>query len=136
MVYIKAEIKGEPDVPVFTRVIEYADKSDELIFYNSVETIKEKLSRKLRINTNETLTIYFAYVIDQLRSQRSIKYIKKNASKILSTQDVMIGVPETLRRIKFEAIVDNLPEKKIVLDEPIPTSNYILAPLSKTKTNT
>jgi hypothetical protein len=39
----------------------------------------------------------------------------------------MIGVPETLRKITFEAIVDNMPKKQIItFDEPMPTSSYIL----------
>ena len=127
MIYIKAEIKGEPDVPVFIRIFEYLSKSDELVFYNSVEIIKAKLARKLRINTNETLTVYCAYIVDQMRSHRSTKHIRKTSFKVLSTQNVMIGVPETLRKIKFEAMVDDLPKRKIVLEEPIPTSNYMLA---------
>ena len=134
MIYIKAEIKGEPDVPVVSRVFEYSSKSDEIIFCNSVEIIKAKLARKLRINTNETLTVYCKYIVDQMRSHRSTKHIRKTSFKVLSTQNVMIGVPETLRKIKFEAIVDNLPKKKIVLEEPIPTSNYILTS-AHTKTN-
>jgi urease gamma subunit len=135
MIYIKAEIKGEPDVPVFSRVFEYLSGSDEIVFYNSVEIIKAKLARKLRINTNETLTLYCAYIVDQMRSHRSTKDIRKTSLKVLSTRNVMIGVPETLRKIKFEAIVDSLPKRKIVLEEPIPSSNYILAS-APTKTNT
>jgi hypothetical protein len=48
----------------------------------------------------------------------------------------MIGVPETLRKITFEAIVvDNMAKKQIIItfDEPMPTSSYIL---TKTKTKT
>jgi hypothetical protein len=42
-------------------------------------------------------------------------------------------VPETLRKITFEAIVDNMPKKQIIIfDEPIPTSSYILT-ATKTK---
>jgi hypothetical protein len=39
----------------------------------------------------------------------------------------MIGVPETLRQVTFEAKLDKLPNKRIILKEPIPTSNYVLA---------
>jgi urease subunit gamma len=92
-----------------------------------VERIKEKLARNLKINTNESLLFYCAYVVSELRDHKSIDSIEKNASRILSTDKVMIGVPETLRKITFEAIVDNMPKKQIItFDEPMPTSSYIL----------
>jgi len=39
----------------------------------------------------------------------------------------MIGVPESLRKITFEAKIDKLPKRRITLKEPITTTNYILA---------
>jgi urease subunit gamma len=91
------------------------------------ERIKEKLAQNLKINTNESLLLYCAYVVSELRAHKSIDSIEKNASRILSTDKVMIGVPETLRKITFEAIVDNMPKKQIItFDEPMPTSSYIL----------
>jgi hypothetical protein len=46
----------------------------------------------------------------------------------LLASNVMIGVPETLTKITFEAKIDKLPKTWITFKEPIPTSNYILAP--------
>jgi urease gamma subunit len=132
MINVKAKIEGEPDVGPFIRVFEYRDKSDDLIFYSMVERIKEKLARNLKININESLLFYCAYVVSELRAHKSIDSIEKNASRILSTDKVMIGVPETLRKITFEAIVDNMPKKQIItFDEPIPTSSYILTATTK-----
>ncbi|MGB6589876.1 MAG: urease subunit gamma [Candidatus Nitrosopolaris sp.] len=125
MIVIRAEVRGEPDVPPFTRVFEYLDESDEEIFYGSIKIIKEKLSKKSRVNTNESLALYCGYVVDELRAHKSTDTIEKNAPIILS-ENVMIGVPETLRTISFEVILDNIPKKKITLHEPIPTS-YTMA---------
>jgi urease gamma subunit len=127
MILIKAEIKGEPDVPPFTRFFEYPDESDEQIFFRSLELIKEKLSKNLRINTNESLALYCGYVVNQLRARRSIDSIENNAAKILEPDNVMIGVPETLRRISFEVILDNLTIKKILFREPISATSYNMA---------
>jgi len=126
MILIKAEIKGEPDVPPFTRFFEYPDESDEQIFFRSLELIKEKLSKNLRINTNESLALYCGYVVNQLRASRSIDSIENNAAKILEPDNVMIGVPETLRRISFEVILDNLTIRKILFREPILATSYQL----------
>lgn len=122
MIYAKAVIQGEPDTPPFTVVFHYYDKSDEQILYTSVEMIKKKLAKNLRINTNESLVLYCAYVVDTIRAHKSVNTIEKKVSKILSDKRVMIGVPETLRKITFEAIIDKFPKKQITFNEPIP--NY------------
>jgi len=127
MILIKAGVKGEPDVPSFTRIFEYRNESDEQIFFDSVELIKRKLAKNLRINTNESLVLYCGYVVDHLRACISIDSIENNSSKILSPNKVMIGVPETLRIISFEVILDSIPKKKISFREPIPTMSYSMA---------
>jgi urease gamma subunit len=122
MILIKAEVKGEPDLPPFARIFEYPNKSDEQIFFESLELIKHILAKNLRINTNESLALYCGYIVDRLRAHISIDSIEKNSRTILFTDKVMIGVPETLRIISFEVILDNSPKKKISIREPIPTA--------------
>jgi urease subunit gamma len=127
MIDIQATVKGESDTSPFTRFFLYSDRSDEQVFYNTVEVIKEKLDKNLRININESLLIYCAYVVSGLRARKSISIIERNAQKILPPHKVMIGVPESMRKITFEAKIDKLPKRCITLKEPITTSNYILA---------
>lgn len=127
MINIKATVKGEPDTVPFTHIFLYRNKSDEQIFYNSVEMIKDKLNKNLRININESLIIYCAYAISELRARKPVTVIERNAQKILPPEKVMIGVPESLRKITFETRIDKLPKRRITLKEPIATSNYILA---------
>ncbi|MFL6410484.1 MAG: urease subunit gamma [Nitrososphaeraceae archaeon] len=131
MIYVKAVIKGEDDIPPFIRLFEYPDKSDESIFFNAIKMINEKLARNLKINVNECLMIYCAYVIEQLHTDNSIKSIEENATKVLSVNQVMIGVPETLKKISFGVKFDetNNVQKQIVnINESLPTHKYILAP--------
>jgi urease subunit gamma len=120
MILIGAEVKGEPDVPPFRRYYECQDELDEKLFVESIERIKDKLSKNLKINTNESLALYCCYMIEQLRNQVSIPNIERNASKLLRPTDVMIGVPETLRNLSFDVTLDDRPRKKILLHEPIP----------------
>jgi len=126
MILVRAKVKGEPDVSPFTRIFEYQDKSDEQIFYESIGIIKEKLTKRLKINTNESLMLYCSYVVDQIRDGKSIDTIEKNAPTILSPDMVMIGVPETLRTITFEVHLDDHPKRHITFNVPIATSNYVL----------
>jgi urease subunit gamma len=131
MIYVKAVIKGEDDIPPFIRLFEYPDKSDESIFFNAIKMINEKLARNLKINVNESLMIYCAYIIEQLHTDKSIKSIEANATKVLSVNQVMIGVPESLKKITFEVKLDdsnNMRKQIVNINEPLPTSKYILAP--------
>ncbi len=122
MIRVKATVKGEQDVPPFTRVFDY----DEQVFFSSAAIVKEKIRQKMKINVNEALMAYCAYVAKSIRAGKKDGYIQKGASEILSADNVMIGVPETLQAITFEATLDNK-VRKVTIKEPIPTSSYIMA---------
>jgi urease gamma subunit len=126
MIHVKATIWGEPDVLPFTRIFDYGS-ADEEIFFSSAAMIQEKLARKMKINANEALVTYCACVVKSIRAGRPESDIQEDAQKILSADKVMVGVPETLRVITFEAKIDSMPAIKITFKEPIPTSSYMLA---------
>lgn len=122
MIRVKATVRGEPDVPPFTRVFD----SDEEVFYSSSAMVQEKIKRNMKINANEALITYCSYVVKSIRAGRQDTEIQMGAPKILSAANVMIGVPETLRVIKVEAIIDSKAARKITLKEPIPASSYMM----------
>ncbi|MGQ0376835.1 MAG: urease subunit gamma [Nitrososphaerota archaeon] len=130
MIHVKATINGEPDIPQITKIFQY-DSDSENVFFSSIEIVKQRLSKTLRINLNETILVYCAYLINELRDKKSVESIKENARKILSQDKVMIGVPESIRKLSFEVTLDNKPTVTIILDEPIPISDYILIPNTK-----
>jgi urease gamma subunit len=82
----------------------------------------------MRININETLTIYLNYIINQLRLHNKSSVITSNLSKLLSPDQVMIGVPESLRKIHFNISSEDKKQLDIKITEPITTSSYILSP--------
>jgi len=126
LIYIKITIKGEPDTSPFTKVYQYSSKSDEEIFINSAILIKNRLDKNLKININEAILMYSALIVSELRDGIPIEQIQKNASQLLSSEQVMIGVPETLRKMSFEVMLDDGHMKFIVLNTPIQISGYIL----------
>ena len=121
-------VQGEPDTAPFTRIYQFYNKTDYIILSNSIKTINNKLSRKMKININETLYIYLNYIIDQLRSHKKRNEIIINASKLLTPDQVMIGVPESLRKINFNIKLESTQRLRITIKEPISTTSYILAP--------
>lgn len=130
MISVKAIAKGEPDARPFTMDFQYSSKSDEVIFRTSVQMINEKLAGKLKINTHESLVLYCAYIVDAIRSSKSDEKIQDDGRGILSANSVMIGVPETLRLITFDALVDNLPRRQITLNRPIVENHHLVKTLS------
>jgi len=122
MIHVKATVRGEPDVPAFTRIFDY----DEEIFLSSAKIIEEKVQCNMKINAGEALLAYCAHVARAIRAAKQDSTIRDEARKILSVDKVMIGVPETLRVITFEATIDAWPTRKIVLKQPIPVGKYSL----------
>jgi urease subunit gamma len=124
LIHIKITVKGEPDVSPFTRILQYSTKTDEEIFINSATMIKDRLNRNLKININEAITIYSEFIVSELRKGIPVEQIQKNAACILCPEQVMIGVPETLRKISFEITLDDNSMKLIVLNTPIQILDY------------
>ena len=126
MIYIKITVKGEPDTIPFTKVYQYSSKSDEEIFINSAIMIKDRLDKNLKININEAILVYSSFIVSKLRDGITIEDIQKNALHLLKPEQVMIGVPETLRKMSFEVMLDDGYMNSIILNTPIQISDYIL----------
>ena len=124
MIRIEIAVRGESDLS-FTKLFEFRNE-DDAIFHNVVELVKDKLSRNLKLNVNEALLAYCVHIVSEIRSNKSETEIINNSSKILTRENVLIGVPETLREITFNITLDNFPKKIIKYIEPIPTANYIM----------
>jgi urease gamma subunit len=81
----------------------------------------------LRINFNECLALFCNYVVSQLRAQNPIDRIDGEAKKILLPQNVMVGVPESLRSIVFQVKIDEASQYIITIKEPIKIMRYELS---------
>jgi len=121
MIHVRATIRGEPDAPPFTNVFDY----DEEIFFSSAMMVEEKIRHNMKININEALMAYCAYVVKSVRAGKKEREIQRGLPKF-TVNNVMIGVPETLRAIMFEVTTEK-EARKIMIKEPIPASSYIMA---------
>lgn len=118
MIYIRAVARGEPDAAPLARIFQYVDSTDELILQHSMEMAKEKLDSNLKLNVNEAFLLYAYFVATQVRAKKEAAEIERAARLLLSPGQVMIGVPETLGVVTFDAIVDGK-RKWVALREPI-----------------
>lgn len=121
-------VQGDPDTVPFTRIFRFYNKADYIILSKLIKSINDKLSKDMRINLNETLYIYLNYIIKELRLHRKTNEMITNASTLLTPDQVMIGVPESLRKISFSILKPNSQRLNITIREPISTPAYILSP--------
>ena len=128
MIDVTVIVQGDPDTVPFTKIFRFYNKADCIILSKLIKSINDKLSKDMRINLNETLYIYLNYIIKELRLHRKTNEMITNASTLLTPDQVMIGVPESLRKISFNVVMPNSQRLKITIKEPISTTGYILAP--------
>lgn len=100
----------------------FANGIDQQILSNTVKGITKKLLKQMKINVNEVLLFYLNYFIGGFSSGTDVHEMIDHATSLLSIDDVMIGVSESLSEIKFEITAENIPRQQFVLVEPIVTS--------------
>jgi urease gamma subunit len=126
LIDVKVTVKGEPDTQPLIKDFHFDGEMDLKVLSNSVKIITDKLSKGARINVNEVLLTYLDYLIFGFESNADVNYMIVRVSTLLSNKQVMIGVSESLREIRFDIIGDNIPTNQIVLTNPIPAPRYDL----------
>lgn len=127
MILVTVTVQGESDTIPHVTTFQYSE-SDEVVFFESVKMIKERISKGLRININETITFFVAHIVTELRNGRTADDIKQDIPRLLAQEKVLIGVPESLREVTFTVAVDGYSEK-ITVRTPIPVTDYIMGAL-------
>jgi len=122
---IEVLIQGDPDIKPLTKIFHY-EKSDESIFFESTKLIKKHLLNNMRLNINETLGLFVAYVITSLNEHKTISEIQKHIPELLSPDQVMIGVPESLRKLTFTITTNDTDKKRMSITTPIRIDQYFL----------
>jgi urease gamma subunit len=128
LIFVKAKVTGENATTPLNFVFEYSEESYETIFLRSIEAIKERLASGLKINIYECLALYCYYVVTQLRGKRSSKSIQQGIKLLLSQENVLVGVPESVRNIVLYARFNDYEQYTVMLEEPIKIPKYFLQP--------
>jgi len=122
---IEVLVQGDPDIKPFTKIFHY-EKSDELLFFESTQLIKKHLLNNMRLNINETLGLFVAYVITSLNERKTINEIQKHIPELLLPHQVMIGVPESLRKLIFTITTNDMSSERMSITTPIRIDQYFL----------
>ena len=122
---IEVLIQGDPDIKPFTKTFQY-EKEDEDIFIESAQLIKKRPSNNVRLNIDETIELFITYVVSSINEQKTYSEIRKNIPDLLSPNQVMIGVPETLRELTFTITTNQMNLESISVSTPIKINPYFL----------
>ncbi len=122
---IEVLVQGDPDIKPYTKIYHY-EKADETIFFESTQLIKKHLLNNMRLNINETLGLFVAYVITSLNERKTISEIQKHIPDMLLPHQVMIGVPESLRKLTFTITTDGIDNEQMSITTPIRIDQYFL----------
>ncbi len=120
---IEVLVQGDSDIKPFTKLFHY-EKSDELIFLESTKLIKKHLLNNMRLNINETLGLFFAYITTSLNEGKKISEIQNHIPELLLPHQVMIGVPESLRKLTFTITTGDTGSEIMSITTPIHISQY------------
>ena len=122
---IEVLVQGDPDIKPFTKTFHY-EKLDEDIFFESTLLIKKRIFNKMRININETLELFVTFIADSLKKNKTLSDIEKQIPELLLPNQVMIGVPETLRKLTFRIVTNDMSSELISVTTPICVNQYFL----------
>jgi len=126
MIDVQITIKGENAQNSSYKKYYYPNESDEEIFFNSVQLVTARIEKKLKINLNEMLTIFLDFLVREYRKKRDIDEIKDNLSKLFTHDQVLIGVPELVKKIEFSGMIDINPKFTMVVNQPILIPEYTI----------
>ncbi|MBI1663822.1 MAG: urease subunit gamma [Nitrosopumilus sp.] len=122
---IEVLIQGDPDIKPYTETFHY-EKSDEPIFIESTQLIKNRLSNNMLLNINETLRLFVAYIITSLNERKTLPEIQKHMPELLLPNQVMIGVPESMRKLTFTITPNDADSEQMSIEAPIRIEPYFL----------
>ena len=114
---VRVTARGDPDTIPVVRVFDY----DDDIFAASAEAAMRVLDSGRRINIDQALLLLSARVVGSLKDGQNPEEACRNVSTMLRAEQVMIGVPEMMRSLEFDACMDGM--IRIVINEPIPIRN-------------
>jgi urease gamma subunit len=80
----------------------------------------------MRLNINEALGLFVAYVITSLNEHKTINEIQKHIPEMLLPHQVMIGVPESLRKLTFTITTKDTGSEQMSITAPIRIEQYFL----------
>ena len=80
---------------------------DKLLIYMLAEVALKRKEQGLKLNHPEAVAVISAAALDGARAGKTLDEVMTVASKVLTRDDVMEGVPDMIPRVQLEAVFDD-----------------------------
>ena len=80
---------------------------DKLLIYMLAEVALKRKQQGLKLNHPEAVAVISAAALDGARAGKTLEEVMTLASKVLTRDDVMDGVPDMIPRVQLEAVFDD-----------------------------
>jgi urease subunit gamma len=91
---------------------------DKLLIYMLAEVALKRKQQGLKLNHPEAVAVISAAALDGARAGKTLEEVMTLASKVLTCDDVMNGVPDMIPRVQLEAVFDD-GSRRITVHSPI-----------------
>ena len=105
---------GDPDAAPLVRRFEYSSTTGDVLAA-SANSIVMLLERRVQININQALLLMAAKAVESLEAGHDTEQVRLHITKMLSPNQVMIGVAEMMRLLELDT-----GSVTITIREPIP----------------
>lgn len=100
-------------------------EQERLLIHAAGELAKSRKARGLKLNYPETVAYITSELLELARDGKTVTELMSIGRKMLTSEDVMDGVPEMLSEIQFEATFPD-GTKLVTVHEPIIGNNKII----------
>jgi urease subunit gamma len=94
-------------------------EQERLLVYLAALLAQERRERGLRLNYPEAVAVISSFVLEGARDGRSVADLMAAGQQILTSEDVMDGVPEMITSVQVEATFPD-GTKLVTVHRPIP----------------
>lgn len=96
-----------------------AHEQERLLIHVAADVARARRARGLRLNHPEALAVITTFLLEGARDGRLVSDLMEAGRHVLTREDVMEGVPETVREVQVEATFPD-GTKLVTVHEPIP----------------
>ena len=91
---------------------------DKMYIFLTAQIARRRKDRGLKLNYPESMALIADFVIEGARDGKTVSELMNLGRKVLSKNDVLLGVPELIHTVQVEATFDD-GTKLVTIHDPI-----------------
>lgn len=91
---------------------------DKLYIFMAAEVARKRKARGLKLNYVESVALIADHIVEGARDGKSVSELMSSGRKVLTRDDVLLGVPELIKTVQTEATFED-GTKLVTVHDPI-----------------